>query len=95
MSALVLEGYLYVGANLYNLCGFSVCGVRSVFSMDACRLFPQHVPAIIPLIVGMRMWRLVPGPEVLSSSGGSHAPLKHKMGTEAAHNGYWSPGGWQ
>ena len=47
---MVLKGYLHVGASLCSLCGFSIFAAKAVFSMDACRLFPQHVLVIIPLI---------------------------------------------
>ena len=46
-SVVVLQGYLYVGP---SLCGFNIFGVRTVFSADACCLFPQCVLAIIPLM---------------------------------------------
>ena len=45
-----LEGYLYMQAAPCSLCGFNIFGMRAVFSMGACCLFPQHVLAIIPLI---------------------------------------------
>lgn len=33
---------------------------------------PQCVLAIIPLVIGVHMWQLVPGPEVLDSDSSSH-----------------------
>ena len=41
-----------MGASLCSLCEFSIFGVRAVFSMDACHVFPQCVLAVIPLIGG-------------------------------------------
>ena len=58
--------------------------------MDACRLFPQHVLVIIPLIGGVQMWWLVPIPRVLGSSGSSGVPLEHMMGAEVAPDHSWS-----
>ena len=63
---------------------------RAVFSMDAYRLFPPHVLAVILLIGGVQMWRLVLSPGVLSGGGSSRAPPKHAMGVEAACNRSWS-----
>lgn len=40
---MVLEGYFYVRVSLYFLHGFNVFGARTVFSMDACHLFPWYV----------------------------------------------------
>lgn len=50
---MVLEGYLYVGE---SLCRFNIFGVRTVFSMDACHLFPQCVLFVILLIGGALIW---------------------------------------
>ena len=50
---MVLEGYFYVGVSLYSLHGFNIFGVKAVFSMDACRLFPLCMLAIIPLLGGV------------------------------------------
>ena len=50
MTTVVLEGYLYVGVSLCTLSGFNTFDVRAVFSMGACRHFPQCVLLfIIPL----------------------------------------------
>ena len=49
----VLEGYFYVGTSLHSLCGLIIFGVRAVFSMDVCHLFPQCKLAVIPLIGGV------------------------------------------
>ena len=51
LSSVVLEGYLYEGVSLHNLCGFwYIFGVRTVFGLDACLPFPRHVLAVFPLI---------------------------------------------
>ena len=61
MTTVVLEGYLYVGVSLCTLSGFNTFDVRAVFSMGACRHFPQCVLLfIIPLTGVGQMWRLVP-----------------------------------
>ena len=51
---------LYICGNdpLYSLFGFNIFGARAVFSKDACHLFPQWVPSLIPLIVGVEIWQL-------------------------------------
>ena len=74
---MVLDGYLYVGLSLCSLCGFNIFGVRAVFSMDACRLFPQHMLVVFPLIGGVQMQWLVPSLGVLSSG----RQLRHALGT--------------
>ena len=71
---MVLEGYLYVRVSLCSLCAFNIFGVRAVFSIDACRLFPQCVLVITPLIGGVQMWWLVPGPGVCGNGSSSGAP---------------------
>ena len=43
-------GYFYVGTSLCNLHGLIFFGVRAVFSMDVCHLFPQCMLAVVPLI---------------------------------------------
>ena len=91
---MVLEGYLYVGVSLCNLCGFNIFGASAVFSMDACCLFPQCVLVVLPLIRGVQVWWLVPGPGVLGSGGSSGAPPEHMMGTEVVADDHsWGPGG--
>ena len=65
---MVLEGYFYVRASLCILHGFNILGARTVFSVDACLIFPQCVLAIIPLIGGVQMQWLVPTPGVCGSS---------------------------
>ena len=96
MSTVVLEDYLYVRVPLCSLCGFNIFGARAVFSMDACRLFPQGVLIIIPLIGSVQMWQLVPSPGVLNSSGGSGASPEHMMEVAVAPNHSWSlRGQWQ
>ena len=50
---MVFEDYFYVVAFLCSLCEFNIFGARSVFSMDACHLFPQCVLAISPLLAGV------------------------------------------
>ena len=37
--------------------GLTFFGVRGVFGLDACHLFPQHVLAITPLIGGVQAYR--------------------------------------
>lgn len=39
--------------------------------MAAYLLFPQNMLAIIPMVVDVQMWQLVPHPEVLSSGSSS------------------------
>lgn len=57
----VLEGYFHVRTSLCSLCGFSfidldldffffLFGVRAVFSMGNCRIFPQCMLAAITLL---------------------------------------------
>lgn len=41
LSTGVFEGSFYVGASLCNLLGFNIFGVRTVFCMDACCVFPK------------------------------------------------------
>ena len=77
---MVLEGYLYVGSSLCSLCEFNIFDVRAVFIMDACRLFPQCVLVIIPLIGGVQVQWLVPSLGVL----GSGRQLRHAPGTRYA-----------
>lgn len=48
MPTLVLKGCFYVGASVYSLPESNIFGVRAVFSMDACRVFPRCVLAIVP-----------------------------------------------
>ena len=36
-----------------SLHGFNIFGLKAVFSMDVCSIFPQHVLTIIPLIGGV------------------------------------------
>ena len=45
------------------MCGFNIFGVRAVFSMDACRFFPQRVLVVIPWMGVCRCsgWCLVLG----------------------------------
>ena len=54
-------------ATLCSLCGFIIFGTRTVFSMDACCLFPQHVLAITPLM-GVQMQWLVSTPGFLAAA---------------------------
>ena len=49
-------------ASNYSLCGLNIFGVGAVSNMDACLLFPQYVPAIIPVIGAVQMQRPVPTP---------------------------------
>lgn len=61
--------------------------------MDVCRLFPQHVPVVIPLIEGVPMRWQMPCPGVLGGGGGGlGTPLEHAMAAEAACNHSWSSG---
>ena len=46
----VLKGCFYVGASVCSLPESSIFGVRAVFSMDSCRVFPPCVLAIVPLM---------------------------------------------
>lgn len=50
---MVLEDYFYVGVSLCRLCGFNIFGMKGVFSVDVCHLFPQCMLAVIPLIGGV------------------------------------------
>ena len=50
---MVLKGSFYVGASLRSLHESNIFGVRAVFDMDACHVFPQCVLAVIPLIGGV------------------------------------------
>lgn len=50
-----LGGLSYVRASNYSLCRFNIFGVGAVSNMDACLLFPQYVPAIIPVIGAVQM----------------------------------------
>ena len=52
---MVLEDYFYVGMSLCSLHVNSLIffGVKAVFSMDACHVFPQCILAVIPLIGGV------------------------------------------
>lgn len=45
-----IESYFYVGEFLCSLHGFNIFGAKAVFSMGACRLFPQYVLAITLLV---------------------------------------------
>ena len=58
--------------------GFSIFGARAVFSKDACHLFPQWLPLLIPLTVGVEIWQLFPirqlFPQTLGDGGGSCTP---------------------
>ena len=60
MSTVILEGCLHVGVSLHSLRGFNVFGGRTVFSMGACPLFAQRVPAVSLLIMGVHVLPLVP-----------------------------------
>ena len=88
---MVLEDYLSVVSSLCSLCGFNIFGVRSVFSMDACHLFPQSVLVVIHLIdrgcadavAGAWPW----GPLWLRC-----APMTH-VGVEVDVNHSWSLSG--
>ena len=69
-----LEGLFYVRASNYSLCGFNIFGVRAVSNMDACLLFPQYVPAIIPLMGAVQMqW---PVPTSMAGPGSLHICLQ-------------------
>ena len=59
-----------------SLCRFNIFGVRTVFSMDACHLFPQCVLVVIPLTGSVQIWQLFRGPEVPRGKGGSDTTLK-------------------
>ena len=65
-----------MGVSLCSLCGFNILGAMTIFSMCPCHSFPPCVLVIIPLIGGMMIWWLVPNSGVLSSGGGSCAPLR-------------------
>ena len=41
-----MEGYLYVGTSLCNMCRVNIFGARAVFSMHACCLFAQCLLAV-------------------------------------------------
>lgn len=82
----VLKGYLHVGMSLSSLCGFTVFGMRAVFSVDAYCVFPQHVLVGITLTGSVQMQQLVPSPEGLGGGGGSDAPLEQGTGVEAVHD---------
>lgn len=43
-----------------SLYGFNMCGVRPVFSIDACSFFPQCVLVIICLTGDVQVQQLVP-----------------------------------
>lgn len=47
---MVLEDYFYVGVSLCRLCGFNIFGMKGVFSVDVCHLFPQCMLGVILLI---------------------------------------------
>ena len=57
-----------------SLYGFNICGVRPVFSIDACSFFPQCVLVIIHLTGDVQMQQLVPSPGVHRGSGSSDMP---------------------
>ena len=46
----VLKGCFYVGASVCSLPESNIFGVRAVFSMDSCHVFPWCVLAIVPLM---------------------------------------------
>ena len=81
-----MKGYLYVGLSLSSLCGFPIFGTRAVFSVDACRVFPQHVLVVITLIGSVQMLQPVPSPGGLGGGGGLDVPLEHATGVEAVHD---------
>ena len=76
---------------LHSLCGFNnFFGLRAVFGLDACHLFPQPVLSFIPLIGGMQMPSLctLPGRQdlwlppicgILSGGSGLCLPLEIEM----------------
>lgn len=47
---MVLKDCFYVGASFCSLCESTVFGLRAVFGMDDCCVFPQCALAVIPLI---------------------------------------------
>lgn len=50
---MVLKGCFYVGGSLCSLFASDIFGVRAVFGMDACCIFPQSMLAIVPSIGGV------------------------------------------
>lgn len=84
---------LYGEASLCSLSEFGMFGARVVVSIEAYRLFSQHVLIFVHLIgyadvaadawswLGARWWWRLRG------------TLEHVMGVEADHNHLWSPGG--
>ena len=61
---MVLEYYFYVGVSLCRLCGFNIFGMKAVFSVDVCHLFPQYILAVNALIgslTGVVVTRVYPG----------------------------------
>lgn len=73
-----------------SLYGFNICGVRPVFSIDACSFFPQCVLVIILLTGDVQMQQLVPSPGVLRGSGSSGMPPEYMMGAEVSPDHSWS-----
>ena len=78
----VLQGNLYVRPSLCSLCGFDIFGARTVFSVDACCLFPQcagHYPldrgCADAALGSQRQWRLMRTPGAHSGSRGGWQPL--------------------
>ena len=67
-----------------SLYGFNMCGVRPIFSIDACSFFPQCVLVIIRLTRDVQMQQLVPSPGVLRGSGSSGMPPEYMMGAEVS-----------
>ena len=49
---MVLKGCFYMVVSLCSLHESNIFGVRTVFGMDACHIFPQGVLAVIALIGG-------------------------------------------
>ena len=62
-----------------SLYGFNICGVRPVFSIDACSFFPQCVLVIIHLTGDVQMQQLVPSPGVHRGSGSSGRGVKEAI----------------
>ena len=47
---MILKGCFYVRASLCRMCKSSIFGSSSGFGVDASHVFPQTVPALIPLV---------------------------------------------
>ena len=68
--------------SLCRLCESNIFGMRAVFGMDACHIFPQSTLAIVSLIAGMFgvvMTKAYTGGRASSLLCGCHSPAEGKV----------------